>query len=413
MEDHTLIGILQKYGTPTYVFDTGAFQRRIREVRDILGEHIALCYSVKANPFLIPAAAEAADRLEVCSPGELEICENLSVPMEKVVYSGVNKEPGDVRQAIGDAVGCCTAESLRHVKILNAEALRAGKTVPVLLRLNHRSQFGMSREDLLSVIDRRKEYPGIAIEGIHYFVGTQRRNRDLHQQKEELRMLEDLFREVREQHGYELKKLEYGPGLPVPLFVGDDFSDTLAPARELAPALQHAAEFAELTVEAGRFLATECGYYLTRIMDQKTAGDKHYCIADGGIHHVNYLGQLMGMKTPVICHYQGNGDPDANPAKVSYRRIPDDESHEYALCGSLCTTNDDLVRSVRMAEIRPGDVLAFENIGAYSVTEAMYLFLSRDLPRVVLVQQDGSWLLARDVKKTSPINTVCGAMDRR
>ena len=72
-------------------------------------------------------------------------------------------------------------------------------------------------------------------------------------------MLEDLFREVREQHGYELKKLEYGPGLPVPLFVGDDFSDTLAPARELAPALQHMAEFAELTVEAGRFLATECG----------------------------------------------------------------------------------------------------------------------------------------------------------
>ena len=63
MEDHTLIGILQKYGTPTYVFDVGAFQRRIRKVRDILGEHISLCYSVKANPFLIPAAAETADRL--------------------------------------------------------------------------------------------------------------------------------------------------------------------------------------------------------------------------------------------------------------------------------------------------------------------------------------------------------------
>ena len=119
----------------------------------------------------------------------------------------------------------------------------------------------------------------------------------------------------------------------------------------------------------------------------------------------------MGMKTPVIRHYQGNGDPDANPAKVSYRRIPDDESHEYTLCGSLCTTNDDLVRSVRMTEILPGDVLAFENIGAYSVTEAMYLFLSRELPKVVLVQQDGSWFLARDVKKTSPINTVCGSMD--
>ncbi|MGN1023032.1 MAG: diaminopimelate decarboxylase family protein [Lachnospiraceae bacterium] len=412
MEDHTLIGILQKYGTPTYVFDAGAFQRRIREVRNILGEHIFLCYSVKANPFLIPAAAEAADRLEVCSPGELEICESLSVPMEKVVYSGVNKEPGDVRQAVGDAVGCCTAESLRHVKILNAEALRAGKIIPVLLRLNHGSQFGMSKENLLSVIDHRQEYPGIDIVGIHYFVGTQRKNRDLHQQKDELRMLEDLFQEVREQHGFVLQKLEYGPGLPVPLFAGDDFSDTLAPARELAPALQYVAEFAELTVEAGRFLTTECGFYLTRVMDLKTAGDKHYCIADGGIHHVNYLGQLMGMKLPVIRHYQGNGDPDQSPAEISYHRLQDDESHEYTLCGSLCTTNDDLVRSVRMAELCLGDVLAFENIGAYSVTEAMYLFLSRNLPKIVLVQQDGSWLLARDAKKTSPINTVCGRMDR-
>lgn len=406
MDDGTLVRVMQEYGTPCYVFDTEAFTDRLCQVRKIFGDQIGICYSIKANPFLIPAALQVVDRLEVCSPGELEICENLHVPMEKVLYSGVNKEPGDVRQAVGDHVGICTAESLRHVKLLNDEAVRTGERIEVLLRLNHGSQFGMSKEDLIWVIDHRQEYPNLTFSGIHYFVGTQRKNRDLHQQKEELGMLADLFREVRQEHGFTLKKLEYGPGLPVPLFKGDDFSDTLTPARELSGTLQEVSEWADLTVEAGRFFATECGYYLTKIVDEKTVGKKNYCIADGGIHHVNYLGQLMGMKCPVIRHFAGNGDPDADPASVSYHLVSDDASREYALCGSLCTTNDDLVRSAAMSEIRMGDILVFENIGAYSVTEAMYLFLSREMPKIVFCGENGKLTLARDTVKTSPINTI-------
>ncbi len=35
--------------------------------------------------------------------------------------------------------------------------------------------------------------------------------------------------------GLRLPELEYGPGLPVPYFDGDDFTDTLAPARAPRP----------------------------------------------------------------------------------------------------------------------------------------------------------------------------------
>ena len=161
MNDEALIHMVRQYGTPTYVFDTEALKNRVREISEMVGEQVKLCYSIKANPFLIPAMLEVVSHLEVCSPGELEICEALQVPMESVVYSGVNKEPSDVKQAVEDGVGICTAESLRHVMLLQNAAKAAGKKVLVLLRLNSGAQFGMSREDLLSVIRNRDRYPDL------------------------------------------------------------------------------------------------------------------------------------------------------------------------------------------------------------------------------------------------------------
>ncbi len=411
MTDEILTGIARQYGTPTFVFDTGALKKRLAAIRDIFGPQVKLCYSIKANPFLIPAALEEADCLEVCSPGELAICERLGVDMERVVYSGVNKEPWDVERAVAeDGVGICTAESLRHVQLLEKAGEKAGRKVPVLFRLNSGAQFGMSREDLLQVIRERERYPHLSLEGIHYFAGTQRKNKELRKQKEELRMLRALFAEVKENEDFSLRRLEYGPGLPVPLFADGDYSDTLAPARELAEALQEASGWAELTVEAGRFYAAECGFYLTKVVDSKRVDDKRYCIADGGINHVNYLGQIMGMKEPVIRHFRGNGDPDARPEEVTYRRISDAEEdgealEDWTICGSLCTTNDDLVRTRRMTEPRLGDLLVFENLGAYSVTEGIYLFLSRKMPRIVLYNDISDICLVRDFVDTDPINT--------
>ncbi len=437
MTDQALIQVTQRFGTPTYVFDVEELRERMREIRGIFGSGIHLCYSIKANPFLIPAMLQEVSCLEVCSPGELSICERLQVPMDRIVYSGVNKEPEDVAEAvITDEVGVCTAESLRHVELLE-KAAKSRKTsqhrLPVLLRLHSGAQFGMSRRDLLSVIARREEYPHLDFAGIHYFVGTQRKNKELHQQKEELQMLRDLFDEVEQTYHFRLRRLEYGPGLPVPLFAGEDASDTLAPARELAPYLQEAAQWSELTVEAGRFYTASCGFYLTRVADSKRMEDgKQYCIVDGGIHHVSYLGQIMGMKEPVIRHLRGNGCADAPMDRVQYRRIPDHpeeapaealhggedkvkagaagqgtEEHygNWAICGSLCTTNDDLVRSRFMAEPLPGDVLVFENIGAYSVTEGIYLFLSRKMPRIVLYNGSSDVRLVRDFVDSSQINT--------
>ncbi len=60
-----------------------------------------------------------------------------------------------------------------------------------------------------------------------------------------------------------------------------------------------------------------------------------------------------------------------------------------------------------MNHLEIGDTLIFENVGAYSVTEGIYLFLSRTMPRVYLKDESGYLTLVRDAMETSDINTGC------
>ena len=62
---------------------------------------------------------------------------------------------------------------------------------------------------------------------------------------------------------------------------------------------------------------------------------------------------------------------------------------DWNLFGSLCTVNDILVKQMPVRNLTVGDVIVFENTGAYSTTEGIALFLSRDLPKILLRKEDG------------------------
>lgn len=391
MNNSELLEIAEEYGTPTFVFDVREFWQRLDRIADIFGENVRLCFAMKANPFLAAAAADHGERLEVCSPGELAICEDVGISANQIVYSGVNKQASDIARAIAYRVGVLTAESKLHVDLIEQCAAQAQTKVDVLLRLNAGSQFGMSKSDLLEVIDQREGYPHLNIVGLHYFVGTQRKK--LKHQIREIEKLRTLIAELDDEHGFEVQRLEYGPGLAVPYFADDDFTDDLAPARELAPYIQELGCDVEVTVEMGRFFSASCGTYLTRVADLKENDGTNYCILDGGINHLTYAGQVMGLKVPVTANLSALAD--------SMRAH---NTRSWTLCGSLCTVNDVLVREVELDSLEMGDVLAFANAGAYSVTEGVHLFLSRTMPRVVL-RYDGGSELARDFIETSTLNT--------
>ena len=78
--------------TPFYLFDLGRLHERIHFLKSHLPENVKLCYAVKANPFIAHALSTDVAKLEICSPGELEICRSLNLPWEKFVISGVYKD---------------------------------------------------------------------------------------------------------------------------------------------------------------------------------------------------------------------------------------------------------------------------------------------------------------------------------
>ena len=373
--------------TPYYVFDTDEFAKRAAMIKAALG-NIHLCFSIKANPFLLHRIPEGLDRVEVCSPGELEICIALGIDPSSIIYSGVMKEETDITRAITYGAGILTCESIRHAQLESKVALAQGKKVDVILRLSSGNQFGMSLTDIEYIISNPDEFKGISVIGLHYYSGTQKSLRKI---KKDLDKIESAISTLDEKYGFKPELIEYGPGLCVYYFEPDWEEKEKAALDEAATVLKEFAEKYPLEIEMGRFLAASCGKYFTTVKDIKTQGDANYVILDGGIHHLNYFGQRMAMEVPPI-RYATEG-----------KKAPDEEV-DYTLFGSLCTVADVLVREVRLPHLDIDDVLEFGHCGAYSMTEAPALFLSRFLPAIYAYSSDKGYELLRDHIPASDIN---------
>lgn len=384
------LDIAQKFNTPLYVFDTDEFERRANHIKDVLGDKVNICYSIKANPFLLYRFPEVFSNLEVCSPGELTICEKMNVDMSTIIFSGVNKEQEDVDRAMDDGVGVFTAESLLHMELIENAASQRGIIVPVLLRLTSGSQFGMDEDAIKDIIGRReKDYPHTNIEGIHFFSGTQKKKSSVIEK--ELKMLDEFLVSIKEELGYEIQSLEYGPGLNVDYFGSNSDETEENLLNEVAPFLRETAEKYDVTVEMGRFFAATSGVHLTKVMDIKNNHDCNYVICDSGINQLHYDGQIKGMQTPQISHFRKNDNEQTA------------QEERYVLCGSLCTTAD-ILTNYNSTGIEIGDILAFHRVGAYSIYEGMSHFLSRKLPGVVMISDDEGAIEVRKLTETSDFN---------
>lgn len=378
---------LEQISTPFYVFNTDAAVQRVENLRAHLPERVELCYAVKANPFLVQGMESSVDHFEVCSPGEFRICERAGVDLSKVVFSGVYKSPEDVEYVVsqqGDKP-IYTAESPLQWELLGTSAQTHRVKLRVLLRLSNGSQFGMDPGEIRKLIEA--EHPWLEPIGIHYFTGTQKKKA-----KRILRELDELdgfLLDLETELGWKAQYLEYGPGLPVSYFEGEeDAAPEIVAA--MAEKLQAMRWQGRVTLEMGRYFAARSGTYATRIVDIKSNLGNRFCIVDGGIHQVNYYGQLLATKRPpVTCLPQRSG-----------------EKASYTVCGALCTTNDVLLKEFQMEDPQRGDVLLFDMTGAYSPLEGIALFLSRDLPQIALYSQKNGLRIVRERIQTDPLNGI-------
>ena len=383
-------------GTPSYLFDLDRFNERVRLVRSCFGDQTSLCFSIKANPFLVGFLPDEIDRLEVCSPGELTICEKAGIPMEKLIFSGVHKSIRDIERAAEDGVGAFTAESRLHMELLSAVGAARGQKLPTLIRVTDvkgGSQFGVDEAELFRILSERRSYPGVQIVGLHYFTGTQKRKGK--KIIEELDALSALIQRLRDELHFETERIEYGTGLAVDYFTPDADEAEERRLAEISERIRTFAGETDLTVEMGRFFAAPCGYYFTKIVDMKTNCGIHYVITDGGMNHLKYDGQLQGMQIPEIIHLKRNETTRSGQ-----------DMEKWTICGSLCTTGDILARDVELQHPEIGDVLVFGRTGAYSVTEGIALFLSREIPAAAVCSEKTGMKLVRREIPADPFNTA-------
>ncbi len=387
MKEQDLDVIINEYKTPFYLFDTDLLAKQISKLRSVLGSKVELCYAMKANPFLVKELEHLVDYFEVCSPGEFHICERATLPMEKIVMSGVYKKQEDITYALQtyNSRITYTIESYSQWQLLEQYSAQHQLTLRVLLRLTSGNQFGMDEALIREIIKNRDHYPFVHIEGIQFFSGTQKKSPNKHEH--ELTMLDHFCMDLKEQYGFVVNKLEYGSGLPIYYFDEENDEEDFM-LESLAQLISKLKFSGKISLELGRFIAANCGYYVTSVVDLKKNKGESYCIVDGGIHQMNYFGQMMAMKKPPIKHWShGDGETD-----------------NWTVCGSLCSINDILVRQYPFTNLQIGDKLIFQKAGAYSVTEGISLFLSRDLPQVLMYSEEKNICVARKTYQTNTLN---------
>lgn len=391
MNIDALTQALEQAPTPFYLFDEAELDAQVGRLRALFAPQVQLCYAMKANSFVLSEMARRVERIEVCSPGEARSCFALGVPEEKMVISGVYKDPEFIDELVAGHphIGWYTAESCAQFELLAACADRHAQPIRLLVRLTSGNQFGVTAAEAKELARRCAELPLVEFCGIQYFSGTQKTS--LKRLKRELASVDKLAGALAEE-GIAVHEVEFGPGLPVSYYEPEE--DARAQQEELARGLQglidEMAFDGLVTLELGRALAASCGTYATRVVDTKRNKTGNYAIVDGGKHQFVYYGNALSLQLP--------------PCVVLPTR-ESDETEPWNICGALCTVTDIMAKQLQIAELKVGDVLAFDRAGAYCMTEGISLFLTRDLPRVLMRTEKGELRELRGRIETDQLNT--------
>jgi len=380
--------LVKEYGTPFYLFNIDELQDRIKYLRSSLNKDLDLCYAVKANTFIMGEANDYVDRFEVCSPGEYEVCKKLGVPMSKLVISGVYKTPEVIEEMMAnhEDMGIYTAESVEQFNLLNDLSTKLTRKINVLLRLTSGNQFGMNEAEIEKIFMNHDNYKYITLKGIEYFSGTQKHS--IKRLTKEVDYLREFVDVLENKAKITIDEIEFGTGFPVYYFQSDEF-DEGGFFNEFNELIRIISSKYKVTLEIGRSIASSCGTYVTRVVDKKTNKVGNFAILDGGMNHLVYYGQTMAMKHP---HFE----------LLPKREMEKEE--KWNLCGSLCTINDIIVKDLNVPDLSIGDVFIFKNTGAYCMSEGISLFLSRDLPKVIM-KKGINYELVRDSLPTHILNT--------
>ncbi|MDI5970488.1 type III PLP-dependent enzyme [Streptomyces sp. SL13] len=378
---------------PAYVYDLAGLRAHVAGVRGALPDGVELYYAAKANPERAVLAelarpAGGVDGFEVASAGELAHV-RAAVPGRPVAFGGPGKTPGEIARALAAGTDRFHVESLHELRLLTAEADRQRRTADILLRVNL-PVAGVTLSGAPLAMGGGPGPFGLDPAGFHACLahlaalgpGARVRARGVHAHLAsglDAAGLAALAGGIvtfatgpARAAGLPVEEVDVGGGMavdygdPAARFDWRGYGAALGRLLDRHPGLT-------LRIEPGRALTAYCGWYVTEVLDVKSAHGEDFAVLRGGTHH---------LRTPAA---KGHDQPFAVlPREQWPHPWPRPATRGPAgLVGQLCTPKDVLARRVPLPAggLRAGDRVAFAMAGAYAWNISHHEFLMHPAPR--------------------------------
>ncbi|HEX8708674.1 MAG TPA: diaminopimelate decarboxylase [Pyrinomonadaceae bacterium] len=426
------LDLIRRYDSPLFVFSEPRIRsniERLKRAAALVEHQVQFCYASKANSNMavLRTVRDSGIDVEVNSGGELYKALRVGFRPEQIIFNGTSKSDAELDQAVGAGIRAINVDSIYEIELVEKAAARMGKRANIALRLvpeigtrSHlglqtallTSKFGISPSEVLDAFRRSLLCPELLrVCGIHIHVGSQ--TPDVEPFAAAFKSMWEHLLTIHSETGHTLEHINLGGGIPVnylrdrsqadqlPEHERDMLGADLEPSEVLAAALGaardsareagalHLLDAVSILLEPGRSVIADAGLVLTTVRNIKRrpeTGDV-WLLTDAGYN------LLLSMNNYKWYYHL-----------ISATRAGETHDAAYKVAGPLCDSGDvyfDIEREGRLpdyrllpANVRPDEVLALLNSGAYSLAQ-MFHYNGRPLPAAVMVRADGEVELIR------------------
>ena len=364
--------------TPFYYYDAKVLRDTLDVIRKEAGKyenyHVHYAVKANANPKVLSIIRESGLGADCVSGGEVRAAIKAGFPSNKIVYAGVGKTDKEINYSLDYDIFCFNVESVPELEVINELAAAKGKVAQVAFRINPNvgahthanittglaeNKFGISMEDMDTVIEMAQRMENVKFIGLHFHIGSQILEMDdfaaLCNRVNELQV------KLAKQHII-CEHINVGGGLgidyghpnhlPIPNFA--DYFATYHKFLKLQPGQQ-------LHFELGRAVVGQCGSLISKVTYVKQGTNKQFAILDAG---------MTDLIRPAL--YQ---------AYHRIENITSDEAEEtYDVVGPICESSDVFLKAVDLNKAHRGDLFALRSAGAYGEIMASG-YNCRELPK--------------------------------
>ena len=432
------VSLIAQYDSPLFVFSEPRIRaniERLQRAADAVERPIKFCYASKANSNMavLKAVRDAGIDIEVNSGGELFKALKIGFRPEQIIFNGTSKSNEEIDDAVRAGIYSLNVDSIFEIELVEASVRRlrlenpaippariALRLVPEIGTRSHlglqtallTSKFGISSSDVLPAFRRGLQHPDLVhVCGIHIHVGSQ--TPDVEPFAAAFKSMWEHLLAIQRETGHTLEHINLGGGIPVNYLRDPSQADQLPeheremlgadlePAAVLIEALrvarasareveaEHLLDQITILLEPGRSVIADAGTLLTTVRNIKSrpeTGDV-WLLTDAGYN------LLLSMNNYKWYYHLISASCASRPHDA-----------EYKVAGPLCDSGDvyfDIEREGRLPDyrqlprdVKPGEVLALLNAGAYSLAQ-MFSYNGRPLPAAVMVRQGGKADLIR------------------